>query len=637
MDTQEQAFSKALLDLIVPIVQAVVDPKPGTDIYQRSVSREMVNLISALKHFVSSVAIGGSPSSSLETRIEIELDDSNGFCLDGLSEHAALHDGAMNQAGFLPATQTARGILSNKCFGDLRDRIFNRMPIRLLCFSQHGSRLQITLLERSAVLTHLESKMGKVLATTHPTWDLSEIAVEEDKDKIEKLVSSHARYAILSHTWLRSESGEVTYGDWIDGRLNSTDEGYQKLTNFCKTVWETHGLTLGWMDTVCINKESSSELDESIRSMYKWYERAAVCIIYLAATHTVSEIYLDPWFTRGWTLQELLAPTVVKFYTNNWKQFVEDSENDKPSSPGYHTELKISSVEIMEQIEKATTMSKHELAHIDYTPLSRRMQLAAPRIVTREEDTAYSLMGIFDVSIAIAYGEGGQRAFARLLREIMNTAPSSSEVFDLFNWAGYNVSSISTILPASPQQYLARSPSINLSMGKIKPMVPLTLTHAGIGIPVLLMPAVSMHSSFKFDPIGDYTSIVELSSYNSRIPSTYCLLDRTVSGYDGGPRLDGKVHQYTFAVLNVESDGHYIGIPKTCIAIPIQCLEKAGKVTGIGRFERIYTTEPVIFNLLQRTKSASHDEFLFVEMGPYVRFAQDKLGKHGMHLLFKYL
>ncbi|KAF9476532.1 hypothetical protein BDN70DRAFT_951103 [Pholiota conissans] len=278
------------------------------------------------------------------------------------------------------------------------------MPIRLLSFEQHDSILRIELLERNA----------------NP-------ATQDDESKIQDLVAKEASYAILSHTWLRSAPGEITYNDWINGNLGSNTPGYHKLVNFCRAAWTNHKLSLGWIDTICINKDSSSELDESIRCMYNWYQRASVCIIHLAQTNLLSEIHLDPWFTRGWTLQELLAPPFVKFYNKDWRKFVQNLDNNKPSR--YNFAFNSELLQITEQIATATTLTPDELKDIRTVSLSRRMQLAANRKVTREEDTAYSLMGIFDISMTTAYGEGSIRAFSRLLQKIINS--TSTGILDL--------------------------------------------------------------------------------------------------------------------------------------------------------------------------------------------------------------
>ncbi|KAF9471936.1 hypothetical protein BDN70DRAFT_973398, partial [Pholiota conissans] len=230
-----------------------------------------------------------------------------------------------------------------------------------------------------------------------------------------------ANYAILSHTWLRSAPGEVTFNDWEEGNLDLTHPGYRKLANFCRVASEDHDVTLGWMDTVCIDKSSSAELDESIRSMFSWYRNSDMCIAYLAESTSVDDMSNDTWLTRGWTLQELIASSSIKFYDRNWNQLTE-ARNDKSEDI------------ILSQIESTTTITEHELKYPFLASISRRMQWAAGRQVTREEDSAYCLMGIFRVNMSIAYGEGSFDAFTRLLKEILSSCKSG--ILDVFNWGG---------------------------------------------------------------------------------------------------------------------------------------------------------------------------------------------------------
>ncbi|KAF9471404.1 hypothetical protein BDN70DRAFT_820050, partial [Pholiota conissans] len=311
------------------------------------------------------------------------------------------------------------------------------MPIRLLLIKPHDSYLQISLIDRAGIYAHLEN----IIKTTNPTRNDGVFLWRTDEKVIKWIIRSYSKYAILSHKWLRGTPGEITYGHWNKGQLDPKSVGYEKLSNFCRTAWKDYGITLAWMDTICIDKDSSSELDESIRSMYAWYERASICIVYLSETQTITQIPHDTWFTRGWTLQELLAPKSLKFYSSEWCRLAQDKNNDKENSV------------ILNFIEKATMMSASEVTTKHYVPLSRRMQWAASRTVTREEDTAYSLMGIFNVSISIAYGEGADRAFHRLLEEIIKTTPQG--ILDLFNWAGdYKNNKYGTsLLPSSPQYY----------------------------------------------------------------------------------------------------------------------------------------------------------------------------------------
>lgn len=87
-------------------------------------------------------------------------------------------------------------------------------------------------------------------------------------------------YAILSHTW---GAEELKFQDMIVPKTSvKVKAGYAKVQSFCELARQEYGLEFGWVDTCCINKESSAELSEAINSMYKLYEGAYVCIIYLA-------------------------------------------------------------------------------------------------------------------------------------------------------------------------------------------------------------------------------------------------------------------------------------------------------------------------------------------------------------------
>ncbi len=277
-----------------------------------------------------------------------------------------------------------------------RAHVFNKMPIRLLRFNQDGSNIQ--LIERNDIFLYvLPSVLAKI---SEPLFQWSWSQAEEIKEVAYKGMSSHQRqyrkkqvalelvdrsvdYVILSHTWMRDTPGDVTFQNWTTRERNP--RGNNKIIKFCEIAARNHNVTLGWIDTVCINKDSSSELDESIRSMYNWYRGASVCITYLSETTLISDAHHDSWFTRGWTFQELLAPAHSVFYNGNWEQL--------GSSNG---------AEIQSCIEIATGITTRELklswsGDIDDIPFSRRMQMAYGRQVTREEDTSYSLMGISEL------------------------------------------------------------------------------------------------------------------------------------------------------------------------------------------------------------------------------------------------
>jgi hypothetical protein len=183
-------------------------------------------------------------------------------------------------------------------------------------------------------------------------------------------------YVILSHRW-RDE--EVLFTD-IMGDLNlaRTKRGYAKLEASCRVALQ-HGYQYIWCDTCCIDKSSSAELSEAINSMYEYYAKSQLCIAYLDDVEDVpkDDAYLDKsaWFTRGWTLQELIAPLDMMFYSTGWKEL------------GKKTTLR-------REINKACGINERILigASLDTICISEKMSWASQRTTTRPEDRAYSLM-----------------------------------------------------------------------------------------------------------------------------------------------------------------------------------------------------------------------------------------------------
>ncbi|KAL6709059.1 hypothetical protein ACN47E_002186 [Coniothyrium glycines] len=210
-------------------------------------------------------------------------------------------------------------------------------------------------------------------------------------------------YAILSHTW---EEGEVSYQEFVS-RSNMHKRGWKKIGKACELASQ-HGLSYVWVDTCCIDKSSSAELSESINSMYRWYRDSVHCFAWLvdwAADGKSDRGMRDcRWFKRGWTLQELIAPSTITFFDSEW--------HDR----GTKTKL-------MKHLVKATRISEDLLQGVK--PLSafsvaRKMSWAAGRKTTRKEDAAYSLLGLFDLNMPLLYGEG-DKAFRRLQEEIIRT------------------------------------------------------------------------------------------------------------------------------------------------------------------------------------------------------------------------
>lgn len=212
-------------------------------------------------------------------------------------------------------------------------------------------------------------------------------------------------YAILSHRWLET-SEEVDF-ETLSRGLGQGKLGYQKL-KFCAEQARRDGLQYFWVDTCCINKANKAELSRSINSMFRWYQSAKLCYVYLSdvASHVGNDEGMDglrqsTWFTRGWTLQELLAPGSVVFFAKDGTRL-----GDKRS--------------LEQQIHEITAIP---LAALRGTPLHRfsvdeRLTWMTVRDTTLAEDKAYSLAGMFDVRIAPVYGEGFAQAHERLRENI---------------------------------------------------------------------------------------------------------------------------------------------------------------------------------------------------------------------------
>ncbi|KAI0672202.1 hypothetical protein C8Q78DRAFT_1125287 [Trametes maxima] len=262
------------------------------------------------------------------------------------------------------------------------------------------------------------------------------------------------RYAILSDTWRPAdEGGEQSYGEvckvqtTVAEQLRTHAQPEQPPENKIKDICDyvaahspilSHpdlsdkvvracevarqaGYRLIWIDSCCIDKSSSAELSEAINSMYEWYSKADVCYAYLADVSEFddisegrdSEFWQSKWHTRGWTLQELIAPKRVVFLSDTW-----DCIGTKMSMA--------STLKEVTGVDVAVLTGR---APLDSVSVARRMLWASKRETTRIEDKAYCLLGIFSVHLSSIYGEG-PNAFLRLQEEIAKTVPDQT----LFAW-----------------------------------------------------------------------------------------------------------------------------------------------------------------------------------------------------------
>jgi WD40 repeat protein len=241
-------------------------------------------------------------------------------------------------------------------------------------------------------------------------------------------------YGILSHTW-GADIDEVTYDDLRSGSdIHKQKPGYDKI-RFCARRADEDGLRYFWIDTCSINKANFTELSEAINSMFKYYHQATRCYVYLSdvpdpkdPTSTAESAFpRSRWFKRGWTLQELLAPSSLQFF----------------SRAG---ELLGSKESRAQQIHQMTGIDVEALQGYPLTKFSieKRISWATRRETKIEEDAAYSLLGIFDVHMTLIYGEGRQKAFHRLYRKVQKSSDPAYFGSEHASWAAVTNAEVST-------------------------------------------------------------------------------------------------------------------------------------------------------------------------------------------------
>ncbi|KAH0828822.1 hypothetical protein J3R83DRAFT_3273 [Lanmaoa asiatica] len=386
-----------------------------------------------------------------------------------------------------PASSTAqqdnRSKIRQQLLENCEQYVLNYLPTHLLRIDDMAlvTRTEFWEAERDRIERKLQDDIHKFTVPkqsngtgnpSHDKWHLrargDEIAELRQDAYIRKLF----RFAIFSHRW---GDDEPLFRDILDKRPTENPTiGYEKLLKFCQRASTDYGCRYVWSDTCCINKESSVELDEAIRSMYRWYSIATVCIVHLAQSLTVGDFELEPWFKRGWTLQELLAPQVIRFYGKDWKPICQERNNqgDKATK------------EIWSAIEVVTGISHDDLWHFlpSCDRVAEKMTWASKRKTTKIEDAAYSLLGLFNVSLPIAYGEA-DKAWYRLMAVIANECTDAS----FFAWAG-RPSPYSRALPSSPKSYSKLDPRIPARLfNRRHPSY--EVTKLGVVIKMLVIPA----------------------------------------------------------------------------------------------------------------------------------------------------
>ncbi|KUJ12715.1 HET-domain-containing protein [Mollisia scopiformis] len=263
-------------------------------------------------------------------------------------------------------------------------------------------------------------------------------------------------YAILSHRW---QPDEVSFQDMQNGTGNLR-AGFTKIELVCGEA-SRRRLDYVWVDTVCIDKTSSAELSEAINSMYRWYKKAEICCVFLfdvgSRSPVSDQLFCNAcWWSRGWTLQELIAPSEVAFFDSSWN-FLGTKES---------LQLEISEIT---GIDVKTLAGKY----LERRSIAERMSWASKRSTTRLEDRAYCLLGLFGVNMPLLYGEG-ERAFIRLQEEIMKHSDDHSLFAWSFSGGGYR-----GLLAQSPAEF--DCPHIMVAQDRMN-RTPYSITNMGLSI-----------------------------------------------------------------------------------------------------------------------------------------------------------
>jgi len=275
-------------------------------------------------------------------------------------------------------------------------------------------------------------------------------------------------YAILSHTW---SDFEISFQELQSGEGRSK-AGYHKIRRCCQLA-ASDGFQYAWVDTCCIDKTSSAELSEAINSMYHWYRNSEVCYVYLADVSSKSNgdaiesvMRNSRWFSRGWTLQELIAPPSVIFFDREWVEL--GTKKDLETLLSTITKIHV------EVLRDATKLEEFSVA--------QKMSWASRRETKRVEDIAYCLLGIFGVHMPMLYGEG-DHAFIRLQEEIMRNSADDS----IFAWTSDSYSSDKPTpgLLALTPAYFTKSGDIVQSKGLA--VTPFSLTNKGVHLCLPMM------------------------------------------------------------------------------------------------------------------------------------------------------
>ncbi|KAL4072271.1 hypothetical protein J3A83DRAFT_3006493 [Scleroderma citrinum] len=425
------------LDEVIHLYQRVLDAYPSR-------SPPCALPLRTLAHCLSVRFAKLANMNDLDDAIQFEQ-NALALCPPGHPDHT---ESVNNLANYLQLKIEARGAIVQSAhptcpatssriktmIGEIVFEALKGFPPRLL--HTHSG----VLCDRDSQILHFENSQQYGLL-------LSSVAVLDplqQTDHIWKTVTSYFQYVTLSHRWGKYEpllhdiEGQVIYN------LDPTS-GLSKLQSFCLTSCR-HSYLWAWSDTCCIDKDSSAELQEAIGSMFSWYRKSALTMVHLADVTEPGLLCNSGWFRRGWTLQELLAPENLLFFTRDWSLYKDGVLNHKGDST------------ILSELEQATGIASEHLTQFcpGVDDARSRLQWASGRLTTRPEDIAYSLLGVFGLHMPVLYGESAETALGRLLAEVISKSGDTS----ILDWVGQS-STFHSCFPATltPYQTLPPSPS----------------------------------------------------------------------------------------------------------------------------------------------------------------------------------
>jgi hypothetical protein len=344
---------------------------------------------------------------------------------------------------------------------------------------------------------------------------VSSMTTHIDHARIEQHVTQYYRYAMFSHTW---KDNEPLFEKVVRIVVYDLEESptHDKLQMFCKIVRDA-GLHWAWSDTCCINKSDHFVLQEALVSMFKWYQGSTVTLVLLCGVRSPSrrgDLVKSIWNTRAWTFQEYHASKVVKFYNEDWTLYMNlDIPNHKESP------------EILSEMEEATGISARALMALcpGSDDIREKLCLASTRETTLVEDAAYSLLGIFSISLPIVYGEGDQ-ALGRLLAQLLTSSGDTS----ILAWTGKS-GSFNSCLPTNITVFNQLPPS----------HIPLTITSADMETITIGLPASSLNpaSVMKLYDLLNELPVPLFVGQRMKLPCIVSKLGRLLISRSGSERV----------------------------------------------------------------------------------------------------